>query len=141
MGRAVGALLLLFGLIGPVQAASTSSADDQAAIRKVIAAQIKAFRQNDASAAFELAAPNIQSRFGDSKHFIAMVQAAYPAVFRARSFSFGTITPDRSFLVQKVTLVGPDGRPALALYTMQHETDGLWRIAGCALITGADQEI
>ncbi len=124
---------------------------DQAAIRQVITAQIEAFRRNDAAAAFKLAAPAIRRHFGNAPHFLAMVREAYPPVFRPRSFRFGAITepaatpqqgaPGRGTLVQKVELVGPDGNPALALYSMEHEPDGAWRIAGCSLVRGASLEI
>ena len=139
--RRLSVLLLLLGLANAARAQGPVSPTDQGAIRRVISEQIKAFRHNDAATAFALAAPNIKTRFGNAPDFMAMVQAAYPAVFRPSSVSFGTLTPDAPFLMQKVVLVGPDGRTALALYTMQHEPDGAWRIAGCALITGDDQEI
>ena len=134
--------LLLAGLLAvSAHAQSTVPATDRIAIRAVIAAQIDAFRRNDAAAAFALAAPGIKARFGDREHFMAMVRTAYPAVFRPRSVSFGAIAGDRASLKQKVTLTGPDGRMAVALYSMEHEADGAWRIASCALTTGTDQEI
>ena len=34
---------------------------------------------------------------------------------------------------RRVELVGPSGEGALALYDMEHEADGSWRIAGCVL--------
>jgi hypothetical protein len=43
--------------------------------------------------------------------------------------------------MQKVEVIGPDGRPALALYDMEHETDGSWRISGCRLVKSELQEI
>jgi hypothetical protein len=30
-------------------------------------------------------------------------------------------------------VIGPDGQPALALYAMERQPDGSWRIAGCTL--------
>ncbi len=139
--RVLGVLLPLLGLASAAQAGQPVSRADRDAIREVISAQITAFRHDDAAAAFGLAAPNVKTRFGDARHFMAMVQAAYPAVFSPRSVSFGTVTANASFVLQRVSLIGPDGDAALALYTMQHEPDKAWRIAGCALITGDDKEI
>ena len=34
----------------------------------------------------------------------------------------------------KVFLVGPDGKSYVALYTLQRQPDGSWRINGCTLI-------
>jgi hypothetical protein len=33
-----------------------------------------------------------------------------------------------------VDLIGPDGEAATALYAMEQEPDGSWRIAGCMLL-------
>jgi hypothetical protein len=44
-------------------------------------------------------------------------------------------------VTQKVTFIGPDGGAALALYDMEHEPDGTWRIAGCSLVESAQQSI
>ena len=79
------------------------------------------------------ASPNIQSMFGDSSNFMAMVRQGYPPVYRARSFTFDQLVTTDDRIVQRVTLVGPDGREATALYTMEREADGSWRIDGCAL--------
>jgi hypothetical protein len=32
-----------------------------------------------------------------------------------------------------VLLVGPDGKPVMALYAMERQPDGSWRIDGCML--------
>lgn len=113
-------------------AASISSADHQA-IEQVITSQLDAFRRDAGDAAFGLASPNIQSMFGDAAHFMAMVRQGYPPVYRPRSFAFEQLVTIDGRIVQRVMIVGPDGAPALALYTMEREPDGTWRIDGCAL--------
>ena len=135
------AVLALLCLAGSAHARPAVSDADNAAIRQVVTAQIAAFRRDDAQAAFALATPNIKARFGDARHFLAMVRSAYPAVFRPRSFTFGSLTREASTVQQKVGLIGPDGAPALALYSMEHEADGTWRIAGCALIEAPGRSI
>jgi hypothetical protein len=37
-------------------------------------------------------------------------------------------------VLQKVELVGDHGQTALAVYDMEHEPNGDWKIAGCRLI-------
>ncbi len=108
------------------------------AIQKVIAHQIEAFRHDDAAAAFSDAAPGIQAMFGTPSRFLAMVQHGYPPVYRPRSVAFGALLSLGGRLVQKVDLVGPDGQSVLALYTMEREPDGKWRIEGCALTASDD---
>lgn len=120
---------------GPARAddaASISVADHQA-IEQVITSQLDAFRRDAGDAAFGFASPSIQAMFGDAPHFMAMVRQAYPPVYRWRSFTFEQLTTINERIVQHVMLVGPDGGAALALYTMEREQDGTWRIDGCAL--------
>nr|WP_321984428.1 DUF4864 domain-containing protein [uncultured Lichenicoccus sp.] len=137
--------LTLFGsALADPAGADPVAATDQLAIRGVITAQIQAFRRNDGPGAYSFAAPSIKAHFPDAPHFLAMVRTAYPAVFRPRSYSFGSLEPDPSqagMLVQKVEFFGPDGDASQALYSMQHEPDGRWLVAGCALITNKHVEM
>jgi hypothetical protein len=41
--------------------------------------------------------------------------------------------------VQNVLVVGPDGIPVMAIYLMQRQPDGSWRINGVYLIRISDQ--
>ena len=141
MRRLLGILLLAGCAAGAARAEGAVAPVDRAAVQQVITAQIEAFRHDDGDAAFGFAAPHIKAMFGDAPHFLAMVRQAYPPVYRPRSFSFGTLTPQDRLLVQKVELVGADGQGALALYSMEHEPDGNWRIAGCVLIKSERREI
>jgi hypothetical protein len=106
---------------------------DREAIAAVIGKQIDAFRHDDAPAAFGYASPMIQGMFGDPAHFLAMVQRGYPPVYRPRSVQFGALVMRDGRIVQRVDIVGPDGTGELALYTMEREPDGTWRIDGCQL--------
>ena len=112
------------------------TAADGLAIRSVITAQLDAFRQDDAGRAFGIASPHIEARYGDAATFLAMVKAAYPAVYRAHDVSFGPLARQNGALAQQVGLVGPDGAGAVALYTMEREPNGSWRIDGCVLTAG-----
>ena len=61
---------------------------DSEAIRATITAQMEAFRLGNDAAAFAIAAPDIQARFGDAEAFSAMVERAYPQVYRPHSITF-----------------------------------------------------
>lgn len=126
--------LVLLAFPAWAQEANTSAAD-QAAIASVIQAQIEAFRHDDAPGAFAYAAPSIQAMFENPDRFMAMVRAGYPPVYRPRSVDMAGLEQIDGQLTQKVELTGPDGQPALALYTMQRQADGNWKITGCALTT------
>jgi hypothetical protein len=127
-------VLLLFTVVALVGTAARAEAPpDEAAIHGVIAAQIAAFRRDDAPAAFRLAAPGIQALFGTPQRFLAAVQTGYAPVYRPRSVQFGAIEDEDGRIVQRVELVGPDGLAYTARYSMEQEGDGAWRISGCEL--------
>jgi hypothetical protein len=107
---------------------------DVQAVHKVIQGQIEAFRRDDAEAAFALASPAIQARFGTAANFLGMVRAGYQAVYRPRQYRFLDITPAYGEFVQKVLVTGPDGRAVMAIYPMIKLKDGSWRTDGCALV-------
>ncbi len=128
-------LLLCAALTMPARAETARvSPADRGAIRSVITRQMEAFKRDDAPGAFAFAAPHIQATFGDPAHFIAIVRHAYLPVYRPHSVEFTGLTSDGGAVVQTVELVGPDGAPKTAYYTMEHEPDGSWRIAACALV-------
>jgi hypothetical protein len=138
-------LLLAAGLMRPAPARADDPAEvpaaDRAAIAGVITRQIDAFRHDDANAAFGFASPMIQGMFGDPAHFLAMVQRGYPPVYRPRSVHIGALVMQDGRIVQRVELVGPDGGRDLALYTMEREPDGSWRIDGCQLTKADDVSV
>jgi ketosteroid isomerase-like protein len=128
---------LLLGFAGPAgtaRAQDTGGAD-RAAIREVIEAQIDAFRRDDAAGAFSFASPTIKRQFGTAETFLGMVRTGYRPVYRPREIEFQGLeaAEDGDGLVQRVLLIGPDGQPVEALYLMQRQPDGRWRINGCIL--------
>ena len=129
----LAAICLTTLLCGPALADGPVTPSSRAAIRTVISGQIEAFRREDGTAALAFASPGIVQKFVDGPHFLAMVRSAYPAVFRPRSFSFGALSAEDGSVQQKVEFIGQDGVAALGVYDMEHETDGSWRISGCAL--------
>ena len=109
---------------------------DRAAIRAVISDQMAAFKRDDGAAAFGYAAPTIQDMFGTPERFMAMVRDGYPAVYRPSDVSFAALVRIDGRLTQLVNVVGPDGVARVALYFMERQADGSWRIGGCVLTTG-----
>ncbi|MGH6719676.1 MAG: DUF4864 domain-containing protein [Alphaproteobacteria bacterium] len=126
-------LALVFG--APAAWADGLPEADRGAIRAVIEAQLQAFRDDDGPRAYGFAAPGIQRIFPTHQVFMAMVRTGYPAVYRAAETEFRDIEPlaDGRWR-QHVLIVGADGEVVLALYTMERQTDGTWKIAGCRLV-------
>lgn len=125
--------LLLFTV--PVKAQKMQVTDtDRTAIRSVIEQQLAALRRDDADGAFAFASPGIRTQFGTAKNFLAMVRASYQPVYRPRSVVFEDITSVEGIPTQQVLLLSPDGEPVRALYLMEKQSDGTWKINGCYLV-------
>jgi hypothetical protein len=116
-----------------MQPATDIGAAERAAIRQVVSDQMAAFQRDDAEAAFAFAAPNIQDMFGTPERFIAMVRQSYAPVYRPSEVKFDALVRVDGRVTQPVHVVGPDGVPQLALYFMELQPDGRWRITGCVL--------
>jgi hypothetical protein len=131
------ALLLL---AGTAARAADVADEDRAQIKSVIERQLAAFARDDADAAFGFASPGIQRQFGTADTFMAMVRSDYRAVYRPRSVSFGALKHVENNLVQIVDLIGPGGESVRALYIMERDSNGAWRINGVSLVPGTQKE-
>ncbi len=134
--------VLLCGLASSAAGESGSASlgpADRSAIRGVIETQIAAFRRDDGNAAFALASPEIQRAFRAPEIFMAMVRRGYQPVYRPRQVEFRDIVVLDGVPTQEVHVVAPDGRPVIALYPMQRQPDGSWRIRGCYLLNSPDR--
>ena len=136
----LAALLLLWTMMPAPAQDGAISTGDRAAIRAVIEQQMAAFARDDGDAAFAFASPAIRQQFASSDNFMRMVRQGYPAVYRPRSVSFGETERFAGGIVQGVELIGPDGNGVRALYLMERESDGSWRINGVQLAPGAGRE-
>ncbi|MEO1018199.1 MAG: DUF4864 domain-containing protein [Pseudomonadota bacterium] len=131
--RALGIVTVLLGVLFAAGAARADNASDQAAIVAVIQSQLDAFQRDDGAAAFSHAAPGIRARFGSADNFMAMVRGGYSSVYRPQSVEFLDLITYQGVPAQRVLFVGPDGEPVIAIYPMEQQADGSWRIAGCIL--------
>jgi hypothetical protein len=133
MVKAAIAALALTANVALAQAPSVSP-EDAAAVRKVIEAQIDAFRRDDAVRAFSYATSGIQLTFGTAENFMQMVRTQYAVVYRPRSVTFlAPIYATKDELLQPVRMVDGEGRAWVALYPMQRGEDRVWRTNGCQL--------
>jgi hypothetical protein len=136
--RAVMAIALALGL--PVLSLGTTavlaaepklSAADWKAIRKVITSQRAALVAGDKNKAFSYATPALRAQFGDADTFMAMVQLGYTVLLTARYTEFLDGAVVEGLVVQPLRLIDADNSVRLALYTMEWQADGKWRISGC----------
>jgi hypothetical protein len=131
--RAV-ALLLIALLLG----SSASAADDVAAAQGVIRSQEQAFVDDDAAAAYSYAAPAIRQIFPRADLFMSMVQNQYAPVYRHKSFEFGETRTEGDWIAQRVHIIDANGEAWDALYTLEQQGDGSFKITGCSLLKAGD---
>jgi len=124
-------VLLLAFLVGLAQPAR---ADDVTAAQSVIRAQEQAFGRDDAAAAYSHAAPEIKQIFPQADIFMQMVQQGYAPVYRHKSFEFGEARSAGGRIAQRVHIVDANGEAWEALYTLEQQPDGSFKITGCSLL-------
>src|SRR5579872_3320901 len=101
--RLVPFLAWIVFLFLPLVAANAGEAGAEA--RAVIQRQLDAFAQDDAGAAYALAAPGIKEIFTDSATFMAMVRRQYAPVYRHRGAEFGAFSGEGDAASQILTLI------------------------------------
>ena len=126
------AVLLLAALLG--FSAPARAADDATDAQSVIRAQEQAFVRNDAAAAYSYASPAIKKLFPQADIFMSMVQNSYAPVWRHRSFEFGEARIEGKWVAQRVHIVDADGEAWEAMYTLEQDADGSFKITGCSLL-------
>ncbi len=127
-------LLVLFVVLGLSGPAAAFSDADRAAIQSTIERQLQAFLADDGVTAYSFAAPSIKAIFPTVDSFMEMVRQGYQPVYRPRSYSFGELKDEPGDLQQTVDIVDSDGVFWTAVYTLQQQPDGSWKITGCTLV-------
>jgi hypothetical protein len=128
--RIVALLVFLSVALSPISA----RADEIATAQGIIRAQEQAFGHDDAAAAYSYAAPAIRQLFPAPDIFMAMVQNGYAPVYRHKSFEFGEGKSEGNWIAQRVHIIDADGEAWEALYTLEQQADGSYRITGCSLL-------
>ncbi|WP_426423673.1 DUF4864 domain-containing protein [Bradyrhizobium genosp. A] len=127
----IAALLVVLSIAcSPIPA----RADDVATAQGVIRAQEQAFGHDDAAAAYSYAAPAIKQIFPAPDIFMSMVQNGYAPVYRHKSFEFGESRIEGSSVAQRVHIIDANGEAWEALYTLEQQADGSYKITGCSLL-------
>lgn len=127
-------VVTVLALLLSAYAAKAMDDVDRKAARSTIERQIEAFRNNDSATAYAQAAPQLQNLFPSAETFIAMVEKGYAPVLRPRRYSFETVEDSGADeIAQGVALQDENGVDWIALYVLQKQVDGAWRITGCHL--------
>lgn len=107
---------------------------DRRAGREAITSQIEAFKRDDGAAAYGQAAPSIQQIFPSQDGFMEMVRQGYRPVYRPRTYEFGATREEGDGFEQALRIQDAEGVDWDAVYTLQKQPDGSWKISGCRLV-------
>jgi hypothetical protein len=128
-------MITLLAFMTLTASAQSISATENSEFQRIIAAQINAFQADDGPTAYSFAAPVVRKIFPTPEIFMSMVKRGYGPVYRPKSFNFTEALIDpMGRPAQKMLVVGPDGKTYEALYFMEKQPDGTWRISGCTLL-------
>jgi Domain of unknown function (DUF4864) len=115
---------------------------DKDSIKSVIESQLNAFATDNGSKAYSYAAPIVQQAFPTVDIFMSMVTKGYPPVYRNTARIFGDVFQDGlGRPAMRVVLTGQDGKRYEAIYSMEKQQDGTWKIAGCTVLVIPAQEV
>jgi DNA-binding transcriptional LysR family regulator len=119
------------GAVPPGHAALQPS--EWTAIKETIGGQLQALKAGDGAKAMSFSVPGIRQQFRSPERFMRMVRAGYGALLTARDSTFLEGAVVDGITLQPLQLVLPDNSVVVALYRMEKQKDGAWRIAGCVI--------
>lgn len=138
MKRRIFAMLVLFaGLAlpwGMAAAGSGISKEDRIAITSVVQLQLQALADDDADTAFALATADTRTKLGNSATFLQIIKQKFGPIYRHQRAIFSQPEVIGGHTLQAVRLTDGDSSVWLAIYLMQREADGKWKIADCKLL-------
>lgn len=127
-------ILSVFLIAQALIGSGAARADTAAEIQTVISDQLNAFKADDSSRAYGHAADVIKEMFPSQDIFMEMVRAGYPPVYRAKDWTFAEPAPLDNGYSQIVRLTDEQGRQWNALYTLERDSTGAWKITGCRIL-------
>lgn len=96
----------------------------------VISDQISAFQSRDHERAFSHASPSIRDIFKTTDNFVSMVKRGYMPLYNPQQIVMGRSTIIGGQLHQEVIATDQNGKQWQAVYTLQQQPDGSWKING-----------
>jgi uncharacterized membrane protein YedE/YeeE len=127
------AFVIVVAGYAPASAQDAVSPADTQATRSVIDDQINAFKAGDGARAYSHAGPGIKQTFTTVERFITMVQTGYMPLYAPQSYQFGRNALISGLVFQELLVTDADGKVWQAVYTLQRQPDGTWKITGVKL--------
>lgn len=127
--RSLAVLVFAACLAAAPGTGQAQTAEQQAAIVDVIRNQLSAFRRDDGPGAYRFAAPTIQTIFPSANIFMDMVRRGYGFLIDPAAVEFLDVRAEGGDLYQAVRVIDRDGKRRIAIYQMERQEDGSWKIA------------
>ena len=127
--RTLPALLLAACLAAAPRTGQAQTAEQQSAVVEVIQNQLSAFQRDDGPGAYRFAAPNIRTLFPTADVFMDMVRRGYGFLIDPAAVEFLDVRAEGGDLYQAVRVIDRDGKRRIAIYRMERQEDGSWKIA------------
>ncbi|MEP6942695.1 MAG: DUF4864 domain-containing protein [Betaproteobacteria bacterium] len=103
------------------------------AMERIISAQRAALVAGEGVKAFAYASPGIRAQFGDPETFLELVRTGYAPLLTARYVEFLPGAVIDGTVVVPLRLIDTDNTVRVALYILERQKNGEWRIAGCRI--------
>jgi len=130
--------IAFFSVMVSLSTFTTALRADEMAAREIIANQLESFLSGDFETAYSYASKDIKAIFPTLDRFMSMVKNGYLPVLRPGNYGFGRAEAlNDGRIVQEVMIRVPDGSDWTAVYFMELQDDGSWKVDGVNLKKGA----
>lgn len=135
-------LALVLGLAANA-AAAQEDFDINAAreISLVVQSQLDAFSEDDAERAFSLATEATQNLAGTPGEFMRVIKQQFTPIYRHRAALFSKPEIIGKHALQVVQLTDHDNFVWIAIYQVEREGNGAWKVDGCQLFETKEMSI
>lgn len=125
----------LFAIAASLVSTFTYAGNNLVSARAVIEGQIVAFLNDDVDSAYSFATPRIQRIFPEPRHFVEMIKRDFAPVHRPGNYAFGRALSetDGATIAQELLITGPEGKNWRAVYVLERQDDGKYRISDVRL--------
>jgi hypothetical protein len=103
------------------------------AVMLVVQSQLLAFAEDDAETAFSLATESTQSLARTPNDFLKVIKQRFTPIYRHRNAVFSEPEIIEGHALQVVQLIDHDNLVWIAIYEVEREADGTWKVDGCQL--------
>ena len=109
------------------------SEDEARGVERVVMAQLVALASDDAAGAFATTTPAVRKAIGDAGRFAALMQSAYPMVYRPATVVFHKPEAQGGTVLQLVEITDQRMKSWIAMFAVERQPDKSWAISGCVV--------